>query len=114
MHYNASSKTKYKPKPSIVSFGGPKLCNSSLARYIRNTALQECNILHLVHDKDPVLANNKQLWDSLGFENVGIEMECDPRSPAMVTEEREGGGNFAWNIVDHCYYMGVFVGPRLF
>jgi hypothetical protein len=111
VHYSASSNSKW-PKPSIVSFGGPKICNSSLAQHIRNTALQDCNILHLVHDKDPILANNKQLWDALGFENVGIEMECDPMSP-LVYDKKYDEGNFAWNILDHCYYLGVFVGPRL-
>ncbi|KAL3792292.1 hypothetical protein HJC23_006204 [Cyclotella cryptica] len=114
IHYTASLENVFKPKPTVVSFGGPKLCNASLARFLRNTALSECDVLHLVHDKDPVLANNQILWDRLGFENVGVEMECDPRNPTVYTEERSGGRSFAWNIVDHCYYMGVFVGPRVF
>ena len=110
VHYNAS--THNKPKPSVVSFGGPKLCNSPLALHLRNAALQNCNILHLVHGKDPILANNQQLWDSLGFENVGVEVECDPNSP-LVYDEKPDGKSFAWNILDHCNYLGVFVGPRI-
>ena len=108
------------PSPCIITFGGPKLCNGILAQYLRDEALQGCDILHLVHGKDPILANNKQLWDSLGFENVGLELECDPNSPKVFAEERsimpQASSlfeNFAWNILDHCYYMGVFVGPRV-
>mmetsp|Transcript_38728 Transcript_38728/g.93624 ORF Transcript_38728/g.93624 Transcript_38728/m.93624 type:complete len:295 (+) Transcript_38728:72-956(+) len=116
VHYNASVNNQ-SPTPSIVTFGGPKLCNGSLARHLRNEALQGCNVLHLVHSKDPVLANNKKLWDSMGFEDVGIELECDPTLPIVYKEkkpEKKGlFGNFAWNIVDHCNYMGVFVGPRM-
>ena len=110
IHYATSSKNK-SAKPSIISFGGPKLCNSQLAQYIRDTALRNCNVLHLVHDKDPILANNQQLWDALGFENVGVELECDPNSPVVYNEKR--GGGFAWNILDHCYYLGYYVGPRI-
>ena len=110
MHYNAS--TQNKPASSIVTFGGPKLCNAPLAQYLRTTALQDSTVQHLVHDRDPILANNQQLWDTFGFENVGEEIECDPNSP-IVYEETQQKGNFAWNILDHCNYLGVFVGPRL-
>lgn len=112
-HYNAS--VKRGPSPSIVTFGGPKLCNSVLANHLRNEALEKCDILHLVHSKDPVLANNEKLWDSLGFESVGVELECDPYSPNVFGAGEKASpmfGNFAWNILDHCKYMGVFVGPR--
>jgi hypothetical protein len=122
VHYNAakaaSSDITTEYLPAIVTFGGPKLCNGELARHIRNEALEGWNILHLVHDKDPVLANNKKLWDKLGFENVGIEMQVDPNAPTVFTDDdvrkpRAIFGNFAWNILDHCKYMGIFVGPRL-
>jgi len=116
-HYKASYKGK--GNPSIITFGGPKLCNSVLARHLRNEALEGCDILHLVHSSDPVLVNNQKLWDSLGFENVGVELECDPHSPVVFRAgenclpKKSPFGNFAWNIVDHCKYMGVFVGPRI-
>lgn len=115
-HFNASFKEG--PKLSIVTFGGPKLCNSALASYLRNEALIGCHIIHLVHSQDPVLANNKRLWDSLGYESVGTELECDPHSPVVLTVV-EGAikyppefGKFAWNIVDHCNYMvrSCFIG----
>lgn len=118
-HYNASFKGRGFPSPSVVTFGGPKLCNSVLARHVRNEALEGCDILHLVHSKDPVLANNRKLWDSLGFEDVGIELECDPNNPVVFSAGDNASdkkspifGSFAWNILDHCKYMGVFVGPR--
>eukprot|EP00584_Thalassiosira_punctigera_P009584 CAMPEP_0172547004 /NCGR_PEP_ID=MMETSP1067-20121228/16653_1 /TAXON_ID=265564 ORGANISM="Thalassiosira punctigera, Strain Tpunct2005C2" /NCGR_SAMPLE_ID=MMETSP1067 /ASSEMBLY_ACC=CAM_ASM_000444 /LENGTH=314 /DNA_ID=CAMNT_0013334019 /DNA_START=32 /DNA_END=976 /DNA_ORIENTATION=+ len=118
-HYNASYENRA-PSPSVVTFGGPRLCNSVLARHLRNEALGGCDILHLVHSKDPVLANNRKLWDELGFEDVGIELECDPNQPVVFgaggeePQKKSPFGNFAWNIVDHCKYMGVFVGPRAF
>lgn len=116
-HYNASYKNR--ASPSIITFGGPKLCNAVLARHLRNEALEGCDILHLVHSKDPVLANNQKLWDSMGFENVGIELECDPNNPVVFSAgenppKKSPFRRFAWNIVDHCKYMGVFVGPRAF
>ena len=118
VHYRTSmSPSSSLSRPSIVTFGGPKLCNDILARFIRNDALDGSNILHLVHAKDPVLANNKKLWDDLGFVDVGIELECDPNNPTVYTSGEEKPkssifSSFAWNILDHCNYMGVFVGPR--
>ena len=119
VHYSAGrSDTKYF-SPKVITFGGPKLCNGALARYVRNECLLGSDILHLVHDKDPVLANNQKLWNQLGFENVGVELQCEPKSPVVYAnggdqnKKRSLFGSFAWNIVDHCNYMGVFVGPRL-
>jgi hypothetical protein len=119
VHYRASA-LEHQPSPAIITFGGPKLCNGSLARYLRNFALSDCDILHLVHDKDPVLANNQKLWDSMGFENVGIEMKCDPNSPIVYIDDQQTKsgrsslfGSFAWNVLQHCNYLGVFVGPRM-
>ena len=113
VHYRTSMSSS--KKPSIITFGGPKLCNDILARFIRNDALEGSNILHLVHDKDPVLANNEKLWNDLGFVNVGIEIQSDPNSPLVLTSEEKPKSlfpSFAWNILDHCNYMGVYVGPR--
>lgn len=117
VHFRTSmSSASSLSRPSIVTFGGPKLCNAILARFIRNDALEGSTILHLVHDKDPVLANNQKLWKDLGFVDVGIELQCDPNSPEVHTSAEEKPksffSSFAWNILDHCNYMGVFVGPR--
>ncbi len=131
VHYSASQLDKDMAnayiKPKIVTFGGPKLCNGNLARYLRNGPLQGCDILHLVHSQDPILVNNERMWRQMGFENVGIEMECDPKTPTVYCDENDDqcavndapppkprlGGNVAWNIMNHCNYMGVFVGPRM-
>jgi hypothetical protein len=108
-HFNASSREG--PALSIVTFGGPRLCNSALASYLRNEALLGCQIIWLVHSKDPVLANNKRLWDDLGFESVGTELECDPHSPIIFPVFKNAPkfpsvfGTFALNILDHCNYM---------
>ena len=107
VHYQASNSGDRVPLPDVITFGGPKLCNSELARHLRNDALSKCNILHLVHSSDPVLANNQKLWNDLGFENVGIELQCDPNKPIVYYREDDAPrkGGIAWNIVDHCKYM---------
>eukprot|EP00980_Cylindrotheca_fusiformis_P010413 scaffold2315_cov113-Cylindrotheca_fusiformis.AAC.6 len=118
VHYQASA-SGLQPLPTIITFGGPRLCNGPLANHLRNVSLRGCDILHLVHRKDPVLANNKKLWDNIGFENVGIELECDPDSPTVYTDVHStkigvsSRFNFAWNLAQHCRYLGIFVGPRL-
>lgn len=119
--------------PKVVTFGGPKLCNGRLARFLRNGPLQGIDILHLVHSQDPVLVNNERMWKQMGFENVGIEMECDPKSPTIYCNEDDDqcaivyygvppsppkppprlGMKVAWNIMNHCNYMGIFIGPRM-
>jgi len=111
-HYTASTDDR----PTVVTFGGPRLCNADLARFIRNEALQGCDVLHLVHSKDPILSNNQKLWDQMGFENVGVELECDPFQPTVFSKEtlvKRNPFSIAWNMLDHCNYLGVFVGPRV-
>lgn len=107
--YNTSFKDY--PSPSVVTFGGPKLCNTILARHLQDEVLKGCDIVHLVHSKDPVLANNQQLWDTLGFESAGVEVECDPYSPIVWDDNapKSTVPTFAWNIVDHCKYMVCLV-----
>lgn len=110
VHYNTMC---IGPSPNIITFGGPRLCNPVLARHIRNDALAGSTILHLIHSSDPVLANNQQLWDKLGLENVGVELECEPNKPIVfqddVAPKKKSPFQFAWNIVDHCKYMVRYV-----
>eukprot|EP00547_Thalassionema_nitzschioides_P003512 CAMPEP_0194204570 /NCGR_PEP_ID=MMETSP0156-20130528/4053_1 /TAXON_ID=33649 /ORGANISM="Thalassionema nitzschioides, Strain L26-B" /LENGTH=260 /DNA_ID=CAMNT_0038930615 /DNA_START=126 /DNA_END=908 /DNA_ORIENTATION=+ len=102
----------------VTTFGGPLLCDATLAEYITEQALRHCKITHLVHSADPVLANNKPLWDQLGFVNTGTELQCDPYSTTVYNKSEPSsllsdGKKVAWNILDHCNYLGVFMGPRL-
>ena len=103
----------------VVTFGGPLLCDKNLAKYITEKALEHCQITHLIHNADPILANNKPLWDQLGFVNTGTELHCDPYGPTVYDENElsslpNNGKKLAWNVLDHCNYLGVFMGPRLF
>jgi hypothetical protein len=114
VHYTTTKESLL--RPTIITFGGPKFANDILARFLRNDVLDGCCILHLIHDRDPVLANNQQLWKDLGFVDVGIELGCDANIPTVYFDQDKKPKSmfsFAWNILDHCNYMGVSVGPRL-
>lgn len=115
VHYSTAMSSS-SSSPAIITFGGPKFCNGVLARYLRNDVLHGSHILHFVHDRDPILSNNQKLWKDLGFVDVGIELECDPNNPKVYStndEKPKSMFSMAWNILDHCNYMGVFVGPRV-
>jgi len=92
-------------------------------------------VRNYVHWKDPILRQNGPLWDSLGFGILGKEVLCQHNQPIAYHDDDDddsnsnGNGNqleskmevknksnlpLAWNILDHCQYLGVFVGPRLF
>lgn len=99
--------------PRVVTFGGPRLCDAAFAARVR---ARLGDVTHLVHDRDPILANNQALWDAFGFENVGVERRCDPYAPRAWEshdDENSKDSNLAWNVLDHCNYLGVFVGPRI-
>ena len=104
----------------LVTFGGPLIGDAAFARYVNKKALPDTVISHLVHGADPILANNGPLWEQLGFERTGTEVLCDPYVSKLFGEQ-EGNGEAAggdgiklppWNIIDHCKYLGVYVGPR--
>lgn len=118
-----SGRTKGKsiPLAGVVTFGGPRLVNRALADHW-NTGLLDSNsvvVRNYVHDKDPILRQNGPLWDSLGFGIVGSEVPCEPYEPVAYHSEQQkqekANANLplAWNILDHCNYLGIFVGPRL-
>lgn len=106
----------------LVTFGGPITGDSNFARYVTDRALSGVSVKHVVHDRDPVLVGNGPLWERLGFERAGDVVHCDPYSPKLVRPKEETSdaagilGSVsvpAWNILDHCKYLGVYVGPRL-
>lgn len=107
------------PLAGVVSFGGPRLVNRALAEHWNNGLLEDVVVANYVHDRDPILRQNGPLWDSLGFGIVGTEIPCEPyealayHSAVEQAEQAKKMPPLAWNILDHCNYLGVFVGPRL-
>jgi len=101
----------------LTTFGGPCIGDSSFARYVNTVALTGTAIQHMVHDADPILANNGPLWEQLGFERSGVTVKCDPFEAKVYSEfdtnDDVDSSYIPWNILDHCKYMGVFVGPRV-
>lgn len=101
----------------ITTFGGPQIGNVAFARYVDDVALPDTKIRHIVHGADPILENNRPLWKKLGFKRSGEEIRCDPFAE-RIFEEEELGTEISvrmvpWNILDHCKYLGVYIGPRL-
>ena len=87
--------------------------DAAFAHYVTNEALSGVPITHLVHKSDPILQNNGPLWTQLGFKQTGLEVWCDPYEQLLYEEAAAAPPDgLAWNIVDHCKYLGVFVGPR--
>ncbi len=120
IQYEAST-TKSPNLPTltkVITFGGPRLVNIPLADHW-NSKLSSCRVQNFVHDQDPILRQNGPLWDSLGFGIVGDEIPCEAfrakayREPTELEEYNARDLPLAWNILDHCHYLGIFVGPRL-
>ena len=98
----------------IITFGGPCIGDSAFVRHVNHGALVNTDIKHIVHNYDPILYNNGPLWDKLGFERSGVTLECDPYEARILTKEENDNDLIPpFNILDHCKYLGVFVGPRL-
>eukprot|EP00322_Chrysochromulina_rotalis_P003728 CAMPEP_0115865020 /NCGR_PEP_ID=MMETSP0287-20121206/19500_1 /TAXON_ID=412157 /ORGANISM="Chrysochromulina rotalis, Strain UIO044" /LENGTH=105 /DNA_ID=CAMNT_0003319507 /DNA_START=15 /DNA_END=332 /DNA_ORIENTATION=+ len=95
----------------LVTFAGPRVGNAKFAAHFDRTLGKETTT-HLVHDLDPVIAQNQPLWDFLGFVHTGQLVRCSASKPRFLlpNEAREG---FPLNFEDHAHYMGTFMGPRL-
>lgn len=93
----------------LVTFAGPRLGDSAFAASF-DRALGE-RTLHLVHDLDPVLAQNQPLWNALGFVHTGQLVRCSATEPRLLREgeAREG---LPLNFADHAMYLGTYLGPR--
>ena len=127
LHYAVLRSREVGWDTELVTFGGPQIGDVNFAQYYNGKlALSQSNndssnIFHTVHDKDPILANNGPLWAQLGFQRSGLEISCDPYSPIIYDNGDNSDGSddqnsFAippWNILDHCNYLGLYVGPRL-
>lgn len=116
-YQSQSNASKRLPLGGVITFGGPRLVNTRLAEEWNSKLLGPPIVVrNYVHDKDPILRQNGPLWDSLGFGIVGREIPCEPFEPKAYHSEEEQASKdlpLAWNILDHCNYLGVFVGPRL-
>jgi hypothetical protein len=126
---SSASSTPFPPLSAIITFGGPRLVNVAMARYMRNVLMSDgvdgdrrpaaggmgapprcCN---LIHSYDPILQQNQPLWDALQFEAVGEERVCEPYRPTIYQTGQLRQDVLAWNLLDHCWYLGIFVGPRI-
>lgn len=100
----------------LVTFSAPQIGDDAFATKFDATPMGE-RTFHLVHDADPVLQQNRPLWDALGYAHTGRVVRCSS-SKAVLFEERasgseESGSGVAWNLVDHCRYLGTYMGPRI-
>ena len=114
LHAAASSMGGAEPS-QITTFGGPCIGDASFAAHVNYGALANTDITHVVHDYDPILYNNGPLWERLGFERSGSTLRCDPHEARILTQndnDSNGPRIPPFNIIDHCKYLGVFVGPR--
>ena len=123
-----SGNERTNPLAGVLTFGGPRLVNRALANHwnaclfgAEGDPSSSVVVTNYVHHRDPILRQNGPLWDSLGFGILGTEVLCEHDRP-VAYESRDAGSSasggaglpLAWNILDHCRYLGVFVGPRLF
>ena len=105
----------------LVTYAGPRMGNGAFGEYYRERSEQTAT--HLVHEDDDVLKSNAALWDRLGFEHVGDVIRCDKARPCLYDGE-DGATciadpNFTERdlslkavFVDHCLYLGVYIGLR--
>ena len=86
-------------------------------------------IRNYIHLKDTIIKQNGPLWDQLGFGRIGEDIICEYNQPIVYNNNNNNNNNnhnnddddddlplpvVAWNILDHCQYLGIYVGPRLF
>lgn len=104
---------------SLITMAGPRLGTESFAAYFR----EQCPLpaVHLLHDDDEVISSNQRLWDDLGFAHVGRVVRCDKDDPYIYEREGDAPACLAQGVgppslrgvlVDHCRYMGVYMGLR--
>jgi hypothetical protein len=68
---------------------------------------------HLIHDEDPIIAQNQPLWDALGYAHTGTLVRCAAGEPVLLRPGERRGGGIPWNVGEHARYLGTFMGPRI-
>ena len=128
--------------PRIVNNELANYWNKQLLLYNHDTAActssndndnNSMNIIirNYIHLKDTIIKQNGPLWDQLGFGRIGKDIICEYNQPIVYNNNDNNNNNsnsnnnddddddlplpvLAWNILDHCQYLGIYVGPRLF
>ena len=107
---------------ALLTLSAPLVGDAAFARHFDAVGV---SAVHLVHDADPVLQQNRPLWLALGFQHTGRVVPCSPDERKLFPrsseqEEVDGGaaswpsgnGGVAWNFLDHTRYLGTYLGPR--
>ena len=93
----------------LVTFAGPRVGDAGFAARFDRVVPQTT---HIVHDRDPVLAQNQPLWNFLGFKHTGVLVRCAPTEPRLLRDDEERNAGLPTNFADHAMYMGTLMGPR--
>ena len=93
----------------LVTFAGPRVGDAAFADSFNS--VHGATTTHLVHDLDPVLAQNQPLWNGLGFVHTGRVVRCSATEPRLLDDD-EGRSGLPLNFADHARYLGTFLGPR--
>lgn len=110
----ATTTTNNNAPYSVLTLAGPRLVNGILADHLQTTVLKNAgSVVNLIHSHDPILRQNQPLWDKLGFEVVGDERLCEKDSVQVYETGDFEKDVVAWDFLNHCRYLGLFVGPRL-
>jgi len=91
----------------LVTFAGPRVGDAAFASSFDRLLGERTT--HLVHDLDPVLAQNQPLWDALGFVHTGALLRCSASEPRLLSEGEPRTG-LPLNFADHALYLGTRLG----
>ena len=78
----------------LVTFAGPRVGDAAFASSF-DAALGGATT-HLVHDTDPVIAQNQPLRDLLGYVHTGRLQRCAADLPGLLRDDEQRGG-IPWN-----------------
>ena len=95
------------PVCELVTFAGPRVGDVGFANSFNGVL--GTRTTHLVHDLDPVLAQNQPLWDVLGFVHTGMVVRCSASEPRLLREGEQVAG-LPLNFADHARYLGTTLG----